>query len=75
MKKDRSRVVVERVGSSAARAMQRFKETFPLGPGAGEITTSELRRMVTQAKGEKLAALMEMLGADEVMQAVRDGKV
>ena len=51
------------------RAVQ---QKVPLGPGNVKMTPDELKREVAKMRGEPLLRMAEMLGNDEVLDALRN---
>ena len=72
MERDITGRAVQQSAKIVARVMERVTEKVPLGPGQVKMTPEELKREVTKMRGEPLLRMAEVLGNDEILEALRN---
>ena len=72
MERDITGRAVQQSAKIVARVMERVTEKVPLGPGQVKMTPEELKREVTKMRGEPLLRMAEMLGNEEILDALRN---
>jgi len=71
MERDITGRAVQQSAKVVARVMERVQQKVPLGPGQVKMTPEELKREVAKMRGEPLLRMAELLGNEEVMDALR----
>ena len=72
MERDITGRAVQQSAKIVQRVMERVQQKVPLGPGNVKMTPDELKREVAKMRGEPLLRMAEMLGNDEVLDALRN---
>ena len=55
-----------------ARVLSRINQKVPLGPSQVKMTPEEMKREVVRMRGEPLLRMAELLGNEEVLNAMRN---
>ena len=71
MERDITGRAVEQSAKIVANVLSRVTNKVPLGPGQVKMTPEELKKEVARMRGEPLLRMAEMLGNDEVLDALR----
>ena len=71
MERDITGRAVQQSAKVVARVMERVQQKVPLGPGQVKMTPEELKREVAKMRGEPLLRMAELLGNEEVLDALR----
>ena len=72
MERDITGRAVQQSAKIVQRVMNRVQQKVPLGPGNVRMTPEEMRKEVTKMRGEPLLRMAEMLGNEEVLDALRN---
>tara|TARA_Y100001951_G_C11043071_1_gene131373 strand:+ start:28 stop:249 length:222 start_codon:yes stop_codon:yes gene_type:complete len=72
MERDITGRAVQQSAKIVQRVMARVQEKVPLGPGNVKMTPEELKKEVTKMRGEPLMRMAEMLGNEDVIDALRN---
>ena len=72
MERDITGRAVQQSAKIVQRVMARVQEKVPLGPGNVKMTPEELKKEVTKMRGEPLLRMAEMLGNEDVLDALRN---
>ena len=72
MERDITGRAVQQSAKIVQRVMNRVQQKVPLGPGNVKMTPEEMKREVAKMRGEPLLRMAEMLGNDEVLDALRN---
>jgi len=72
MERDITGRAVQQSAKIVRRVMNRVQQKVPLGPGNVRMTPEEMRKEVTKMRGEPLLRMAEMLGNEEVLDALRN---
>tara|TARA_R100000808_G_scaffold6807_1_gene19993 strand:+ start:5017 stop:5238 length:222 start_codon:yes stop_codon:yes gene_type:complete len=72
MERDITGRAVQQSAKVVARVMERVQQKVPLGPGQVRMTPEELKREVAKMRGEPLLRMAELLGNEEVLDALRN---
>ena len=72
MERDITGRAVQQRAKVVARVMERVQQKVPLGPGQVRMTPEELKREVAKMRGEPLLRMAELLGNEEVLDALRN---
>ena len=72
MERDITGRAVQQSAKIVARVMERVTQKVPLGPAQVKMTPEELKREVGKMRGEPLLRMAEMLGSEEVLNALKD---
>ena len=72
MERDITGRAVQQSAKIVQRVMERVQQKVPLGPSNVKMTPDELKREVAKMRGEPLLRMAEMLGNDEVLDALRN---
>ena len=72
MERDITGRAVQQSAKIVQRVMARVQEKVPLGPSNVRMTPEELKKEVAKMRGEPLLRMAEMLGNDEVLDALRN---
>ena len=72
MERDITGRAVQQSAKIVQRVMERVQQKIPLGPSNVKMTPDELKREVAKMRGEPLLRMAEMLGNDEVLDALRN---
>ena len=72
MERDITGRAVQQSAKIVQRVMERVQQKVPLGPGNVKMTPDELKREGAKMRGEPLLRMAEMLGNDEVLDALRN---
>ena len=72
MERDITGRAVQQSAKIVQRVMERVQQKVPLGPGNVKMTPDELKREVAKMRGEPLLRMAEMLGNEEVLDALRN---
>jgi len=75
MERDITGRAVQQSAKIVQRVMERVQQKVPLGPGNVKMTPEELKREVAKMRGEPLLRMAEMLGNEEVLNALRNKDV
>ena len=71
MERDITGRAVQQSAKIVQRVMNRVQQKVPLGPGNVRMTPEEMRKEVTKMRGEPLLRMAEMLGNEDVLDALR----
>jgi hypothetical protein len=63
---------VQQSAKVVARVLERVQQKVPLGPGQVKMTPEELKAEVAKMRGEPLLQMMELLGREETISALRN---
>ena len=74
MKKDMTRQATERATTVMSRSIDRLKERIPMGPAHVEMSDKEIEQQLSKAHGKKILAFMDMLGDEEALAKLRQGR-
>jgi len=72
MERDITGRAVQQSAKIVQRVMNRVQQKVPLGPGNVRMTPEEMKREVAKMRGEPLLRMAEMLGNEEVLDALRN---
>ena len=72
MERDITGKAVQQSAKIVARVLARVTEKVPLGPGNVKMTPEELKKEVAKMRGEPLLRMAELLGNEEVIDAMRN---
>ena len=72
MERDITGRAVQQSAKIVQRVMNRVQQKVPLGPGNVKMTPEELKKEVTKMRGEPLLRMAEMLGNEDVIDALRN---
>ena len=72
MERDITGKAVEQSAKIAARGIAIVQQNGPLGPGQVKMSRAEMQREVQKMRGEPLLRMAELLGTDEVLDALRN---
>ena len=72
MEKDITGRAVEKSDRLVQHVMERIQQKVPLGPDQVKMTPDELKREVARMRGEPLLQMAQMLGNEEVLQALKE---
>ena len=72
MERDITGRAVQSSARIISRVMERVQQKVPLGPGNVKMTPEEMKREVAKMRGEPLLRMAEMLGNEEVLDALRN---
>ena len=72
MERDITGRAVQQSAKIVQRVMARIQEKVPLGPGNIRMTPEELKKEVAKMRGEPLLRMAEMLGNEDVIDALRN---
>ena len=72
MERDITGKAVQQSAKIVARVLARVTEKVPLGPGNVKMTPEELKKEVGKMRGEPLLRMAELLGNEEVIDAMRN---
>ena len=72
MERDITGRAVQQSAKVVARVMERVQQKVPLGPGQVKMTPKELKREVAKMRGEPLLRMAELLGSEEIVDAMRN---
>ena len=72
MERDITGRAVQQSAKIEQRVMNRVQQKVPLGPGNVKMTPEEMKREVAKMRGEPLLRMAEMLGNEEVLDALRN---
>ena len=72
MERDITGRAVQQSARIVASVMSRIQAKVPLGPGQVKMTPEELKREVARMRGEPLLRMAEVLGNEEVIDALRN---
>ena len=72
MERDITGRAVQQSARIIASVMSRVQSKVPLGPGQVRMTPEELKKEVSRMRGEPLLRMAEVLGNEEVLNALRD---
>ena len=72
MERDITGRAVQQSAKIVQRVMNRVQQKVPLGPGNVKMTPEELKKEVTKMRGEPLLRMAEMLGNEDVLNALRN---
>ena len=70
--KDRTRRAVEGAAARGLQVLARFKDVVPLGPTQVKMSSREIKTNLKQAKGDEMTKLIETLGAERILELLRD---
>ena len=72
MERDITGRAVQQSARIIASVMARVQSKVPLGPGQVRMTPEELKKEVSRMRGEPLLRMAEVLGNEEVLNALKD---
>ena len=72
MERDITGRAVQQSAKIVQRVMSRVQEKVPLGSSNVRMTPEELKKEVTKMRGEPLLRMAEMLGNEDVLDALRN---
>ena len=72
MERDITGRAVQQSAKIVQRVMNRVQQKVPLGPGNVRMTPEEMKKEVSKMRGEPLLRMAEMLGNEEVLDALRN---
>ena len=72
MERDITGRAVQQSAKVVARVMERVTQKVPLGPGQVRMTPEELKGEIAKMRGEPLLRMAEMLGSEEMLEAMRN---
>lgn len=72
MERDITGRAVQQSARIVQRVMDRVQQKVPLGPSNVRMTPEELKREVARMRGEPLLRMAEILGNEEVLDAMRN---
>ena len=72
MERDITGRAVQQSAKIVRRVMERVQQKVPLGPGNVKMTPEEMKREVAKMRGEPLLRMAEVLGNEEVLDALRN---
>jgi uncharacterized protein (UPF0147 family) len=72
MERDITGRAVQQSAKIIARVMERVTQKVPLGPSNVRMTPEEMKKEVVKMRGEPLLRMAEMLGSDEMLDAMRN---
>ena len=72
MERDITGRAVQQSAKIVRRVMSRVQQKVPLGPGNVRMTPEEMKKEVAKMRGEPLLRMAEMLGNEEVLDALRN---
>ena len=72
MERDITGRAVQQSAKIVRRVMSRVQQKVPLGPGNVKMTPEEMKREVAKMRGEPLLRMAEMLGNEDVLDALRN---
>ena len=71
MERDITGRAVQSSARIVARVMERVTNKVPLGPSQVRLTPEEMKKEVQRMRGEPLLQMAQMMGSDEMMEALR----
>jgi len=71
MEKDITGRAAEKSAKIIANVLENVKSKVPLGPGQVKMTREELRREMSNMRGEPMRQLIDILGDEEVLNIMR----
>ena len=74
MERDITGRAVQQSAKIIARVMERVTQKVPLGPSNVRMTPEEMKREVAKMRGEPLLRMAEMLGSDEMLDAMKTAR-
>ena len=74
MERDITVRAVQQSAKIVQRVMARGQQKVPLGPSNVKMTPEELKKEVARMRGEPLLRMAEILGNEEVLDAMRNYK-
>ena len=72
MDRDITGRAVQQSAKIVQRVMNRVQQKVPLGPSNVKMSPEELKKEVAKMRGEPLLRMAEMLGSEEVIDALRN---
>ena len=72
MERDITGRAVQQSAKIVQRVMSRVQEKVPLGPSNVRMTPEELKKEGAKMRGEPLLRMAEMLGNEDVLDALRN---
>ena len=72
MERDITGRAVQSSARIVARVLERVTNKVPLGPSQVRMTPEELKKEVGRMRGEPLLRMAEMLGSEEMLEAMRN---
>ena len=72
MERDITGRAVQTSARIVSRVMGRVNQKVPLGPSQVKMSPEELKREVAKMRGEPLLRMAELLGNEEVLNALRN---
>ena len=72
MERDITGRAVQQSAKIVQRVMNRVQQKVPLGPGNVRMTPEEMKKEVAKMRGEPLLRMAEMLGNEDVLDALRN---
>lgn len=74
MERDITGRAVQKSAKIVQRVMEMVQQKVPLGPSNVRMTPEELKKEVARMRGEPLLRMAEILGDEEVLDAMRNYK-
>ena len=71
MERDITGRAVQSSARIVARVLERVTNKVPLGPSQVRLTPEEMKKEVQRMRGEPLLQMAQMMGSDEMMEALR----
>ncbi len=71
MERDITGRAVQSSARIVARVMERVTNKVPLGPSKVRLTPEEMRKEVQRMRGEPLLQMAQMMGNEEILNALR----
>ena len=71
MERDITGRAVQSSARIVARVLERVTNKVPLGPSQVRLTPEEMKKEVQRTRGEPLLQMAQMMGSDEMMEALR----
>ncbi len=71
MKKDNTRLAIEKFGTLFKGAMEKFGNTVPYGPDRMALTPKELSRKLEELGPEGRVQLAQSIGEDKMLELMR----
>ena len=72
MERDITGRAVQTSARIISRVMERVTQKVPLGPSNVRMTPEEMKKEVVKMRGEPLLRMAEMLGSEEMLDAMRN---
>ena len=72
MERDITGRAVQQSAKIVQRVMDRVQQKVPLGPSQVKMKPEELKREVARMRGEPLLQMVDLLGSEQVLDAIRN---